>query len=116
MLLPDGGERGIAVRADLYVITRCREHLSDDLAHIGFVVDEQICGQVPNLCHEIKTEQFAVARNTVGDVDGDGVPDGEFVVSRPVEVTVVLQCSTCESPSCQELLPELELFEVPPKA
>lgn len=74
----------------------------------GFVVDEAICGQVPSLCHEIKTQQFAVARNTVGDIDGDGQTDGEFVVSRPVEVTVVLQCSTCESPSCQELLPEGE--------
>lgn len=74
----------------------------------GFVVDEAICGQVPSLCHEIKTQQFAVARNTMGDVDGDGKDDGDFVVSRPVEVTVVLQCSTCESPSCQELLPEGE--------
>ncbi|MEM7152460.1 MAG: hypothetical protein AAF799_06425 [Myxococcota bacterium] len=74
----------------------------------GFVVDQDICGQVPNLCHEIKTQQFAVARNTVGDVDGDGQTDGDFVVSRPVEVTVVLQCSTCESPSCSELLPEDE--------
>ncbi len=74
----------------------------------GYVVDEAICSQVPSLCHEIQTEQFAVARNTKGDVDGDGEDDGEFVVSRPVEVTVVLQCSTCESPSCQELLPEAE--------
>lgn len=74
----------------------------------GFVVDEAICSQVPSLCHEIKTQQFAVARNTKGDVDGDGEDDGEFVVSRPVEVTVVLQCSTCESPSCQELLPAEE--------
>ncbi len=71
----------------------------------GFVVDEAICGQVPSLCHEITTQQFAVARNTKGDVDGDGEDDGEFVVSRPVEVKVVLQCSTCEAPSCQELLP-----------
>lgn len=74
----------------------------------GFVVDQGICGEVPNLCHEIKTQQFAVARNDMGDVDGDGEADGEFVVSRPVEVTVVLQCSTCESPSCEELLPEGE--------
>lgn len=74
----------------------------------GFVVDQAICGEVPNLCHEIKTQQFAVARNTRGDVDGDGQADGEFVVSRPVEVTVVLQCATCESPSCSELLPEGE--------
>nr|MCH9683330.1 hypothetical protein [Deltaproteobacteria bacterium] len=74
----------------------------------GYVVDESICEGVANLCHEIKSKQFAVARNTVGDIDGDGVEDGEFVVSRPVEVTVILKCSTCESPSCQELLPEGE--------
>lgn len=74
----------------------------------GYVVESEICAEVPNLCHEIKTEQFVVARNTVGDVDGDGVADGDFVVSRPVEVSVVLQCSTCEAPSCQELLPEGE--------
>lgn len=75
----------------------------------GYVVDQDICSEVPNLCHEILTEQFAVARNEGGgDVDGDGTPDGEFVVSRPVEVTVILQCSTCESPSCAELLPEDE--------
>jgi len=74
----------------------------------GYVVDQEICAQVPNLCHEIQTEQFAVARNTMGDVDGDGVDDGEFVVSRPVEVTVVLMCATCESPSCSDLLPEGE--------
>lgn len=74
----------------------------------GFVVDKDICADVPNLCHEIETQQFAVARNTKGDVDGDGEDDGDFVVSRPVEVTVVLQCATCESPSCQEALPEGE--------
>lgn len=74
----------------------------------GYVVDQEICGRVPDLCHEIRTEQFAVARNTVGDVDGDGQSDGEFVVSGPVEVTVVLQCASCESPSCMEVLPEGE--------
>ena len=71
----------------------------------GLVVDNDICGEVPNLCHELKTQQFAVAENVVGDVDGDGEDDGQFVVSPPVEVTVVLVCATCESPSCLELLP-----------
>ncbi len=72
----------------------------------GFVVDEGICGDVANLCHEISTQQFAVARNERGDVDGDGEQDGEFVVSAPVEVKIILQCSTCDAPSCLELLPE----------
>lgn len=82
----------------------------------GYVVDGEICSQVPNLCHEIRTEQFAVARNTVGDVDGDGQADGDFVISRPVEVTVILQCATCESPSCQDLLPEGECQSCPQPA
>jgi hypothetical protein len=72
----------------------------------GFVVDESVCDEIPKLCHEIATKQFAVARNVTGDVDGDGQMDGEFVVSEAVEVSVILQCSTCESPSCAELLPE----------
>ena len=72
----------------------------------GFVVEKDICKDVPNLCHELKTKQFAVAENPGGgDVDGDGKDDGSFVVSPPVEVTVVLICATCESPSCLELLP-----------
>ena len=72
----------------------------------GFVVENDVCGEVPNLCHELKTKQFAVGENVGGgDVDGDGEPDGMFVVSKPVEVTVVLVCATCESPSCRDLLP-----------
>ena len=47
-----------------------------------------------------------MAENLDGDVDGDGMNDGMFVVSPPVDVTVVLQCATCESDSCIELLPE----------
>jgi hypothetical protein len=74
----------------------------------GYVVAQDVCEDVPNLCHEIVTEQFAVARNTApgGDVDGDGSPDGEFVVSRPEPVTVVLMCATCDSKSCQDVLPK----------
>lgn len=73
----------------------------------GYVVAQEVCDDIPNLCHEIVTEQFAVARNIApgGDVDGDGKPDGEFVVSGPAEVRVVLMCATCDSKSCEELLP-----------
>jgi hypothetical protein len=60
----------------------------------GYVVDKNICDDIPNLCHEIVTEQFAVGQN------GD-----EFVVSPGKPVRVVLQCATCESDSCEELLP-----------
>lgn len=60
----------------------------------GYVLADDACDEVANLCHEILTEQFAVSQ-----------VDGEFLISRPVEVRVVLQCATCESQSCVELLP-----------
>jgi len=60
----------------------------------GYVVDASVCDDIPNLCHEITTTQFAVGQN------GD-----EFVVSEGEEVKVVLQCATCESQSCEDLLP-----------
>ncbi len=71
----------------------------------GYVVASTVCDDIPKLCHEIVTEQFAVARNDGRDVDGDGKVDGEFVVSEPVSVRVILNCATCDSPSCQDLLP-----------
>lgn len=77
----------------------------------GYVVAKEVCEDIPSLCHEILTKQFAVARNTQGDVDGDGVDDGEFVVSKGVDVRVILNCASCESPSCQELLPPSECFQ-----
>jgi hypothetical protein len=64
----------------------------------GYVVGQDVCDGVPNLCHEIVTEQFAVARNLE---TGDG-----FVVSNPEPVTVVLMCATCNSKSCQDVLPK----------
>jgi hypothetical protein len=64
----------------------------------GYVVGKDVCDDVPNLCHEITTEQFAVARNLSGGGD-------DFVVSTPVEVEVVLMCATCDSKSCQDILP-----------
>jgi hypothetical protein len=77
----------------------------------GYVVAKEVCNDIPNLCHEIITTQFAVARNEGGgDIDGDGARDGEFVVSPGKEVTVVLQCATCDSQSCQDLLPPEECF------
>ncbi len=77
----------------------------------GYVVAAEVCEDIPNLCHEIKTTQFAVVRNVVGDVDGDGARDGEFVVSPGKEVSVILNCASCESASCQELLPPGSCFE-----
>ncbi len=79
------------------------EGLGSGDIRFGYVVENDICDKVPPLCHEIPTEQFAVARNVVGDVDGDGENDGEFVVSPPVTVPVVLKCASCESPSCREI-------------
>lgn len=81
----------------------------------AYAVPDGVCDEVPNRCHEIVTQQFAVVENTSGDVDGDGKQDGQFVVSQPATsqdangdllegVRVVLRCATCESTSCQELL------------
>ncbi len=77
----------------------------------GYVVDMDVCEDIPNLCHEIMTTQFAVAENTGrADVDKDGTPDGQYVVSEGVEVPIVLQCATCDSTSCQDLLPIGECY------
>ncbi len=86
----------------------------------GYVVDSAICGEVPPLCHKIETQQFAVARNVAPnrDVDGDGEADGDFVVSRPKDVIVVLRCASCDSPSCneiEELAGECQFCSQPPE-
>jgi hypothetical protein len=87
------------------------EGLSEGDIQFGYVVAREVCGQIPNLCHAIETKQFAVARNNGGgDVDGNGTQDGEFVVSAPEDVTVIVQCATCESQSCQDLLDPADCF------
>lgn len=70
--------------------------------HFGYVIAEEACDEVANLCHEIVTEQFAVSQ-----------VDGVFHVSEPVEVPVVLQCATCESASCLDVLPPGECKTCP---
>ncbi len=60
----------------------------------SYVVAPDACDDVSNLCHEVAAEQFAVT-----DVGG------QFQVSEAIEVTVVLQCATCTSTSCVDILP-----------
>jgi hypothetical protein len=60
----------------------------------AYVLANDACEELTNLCHEIQTEQFAVSQ--IG---------GEFLVSPPVKVPVVLQCATCDSQTCVELVP-----------
>ena len=60
----------------------------------AYVLADDACDDVANLCHEIQTEQFAVSQ--IG---------GEFLVSEPVPVRVVLQCATCDSQSCLQVVP-----------
>ena len=60
----------------------------------SYVVSPDACGDVANLCYEIPAEQFAITN--VG---------GEFRISEPIAVTVVLQCATCTSTSCLDILP-----------
>ncbi len=61
----------------------------------SYVLPADACANLSNLCHTIRTEQFAVV--------ADGA--GGFAVSRPVVVDVVLQCATCDSQSCLDALP-----------
>jgi hypothetical protein len=99
----------------------------------AYSIPDDICDGVPNLCHELTAELFAVAENgpppnPPQDVDGDGEVDGTFVVSRPARpyygrsvngvadyvpdengnpreyVRVVLRCASCESDTCRDLL------------
>lgn len=74
----------------------------------AYAVPGDICDGVANLCHEFVTRQFAVGTNiTPGtDIDGDGEADGQYVVSPPAEVRVVLKCASCESASCADALPD----------
>jgi hypothetical protein len=60
----------------------------------SYVVSPSACDDVANLCHEVSADQFVIT-----DVGG------EFNVSEPIAVTVVLQCATCTSTSCIEILP-----------
>lgn len=73
----------------------------------AYAVPADICDGVANLCHEFVTRQFAVGTNISPgtDIDGDGEPDGQYVVSAPAEVRVVLKCASCESASCADSLP-----------
>lgn len=90
-----------------WTLLRDLEGETSGTIRFAYVVPEGICDDVANLCHEISTKQFAVGRNVSpsGDVDGDGVTDGDFVVSNPAEVSVVLKCASCDSPSCVDIFP-----------
>lgn len=81
-----------------------RGQFSGDV-RFGYVVEEGTCARIGYMCREVMTKQFAVGENPENlDVNGDGEADGDFVVSGPVEVPVILRCATCDSPSCRELL------------
>ncbi len=60
----------------------------------AYVLPSDACDGLPNLCHVIETEQFAVVTTSDG-----------FAVSEAIEVNVVLQCATCSSQSCVDALP-----------
>ncbi len=60
----------------------------------SYVVDAGACDDIGNLCHSILAEEFVITEI-----------DSEFHVSEPVEIEVVLQCATCGSTSCVEILP-----------
>lgn len=93
-------------RVQWTLIDTLRGTTSGDI-RFAYAVPADICDDVANLCHEIVTKQFAVGANvTPGtDIDGDGEPDGQYVVSEPAEVRVVLRCASCESASCLDALP-----------
>jgi hypothetical protein len=82
------------------------DQFSSSVVDFAYVIADSVCEDVPSLCHSLDTEVFAVARNTKGDVDGDGEQDGQFVVSAPQTLEAILMCATCESPSCDALFPD----------
>ncbi len=57
----------------------------------SYLLPDDVCDGIPNLCHVIETKQFAVT--------------SDLKVSKPVVVKVVLQCASCDSASCQQALP-----------
>ena len=59
-----------------------------------YVVDSAACNDLSSLCHEIKAEEFVISER-----------NNEFHVSRPIDIDIVLQCATCDSTSCVEVLP-----------
>lgn len=59
----------------------------------SFVLGPEACQNIPPLCHEFVTEQFAITQT-----------NGVFAISRAVKVPVVLQCASCQSVSCINLL------------
>ncbi len=83
------------------------DQFTSQVVDFAYVVAGDACDEIPPLCHSLETEIFAVARNTKGDVDGDGEDDGQFVVSQPQTLDAVLMCATCESPSCVEVYEQL---------
>ena len=83
------------------------EGMPGGVIRFGYVVETGTCERIGNLCREVGTKQFAVGANADNaDVDGDGEPDGDFVVSPPKDVRIILRCASCDSPSCIELLEE----------
>jgi hypothetical protein len=59
-----------------------------------YVVDSAACEDLSSLCHEVKAEEFVITQR-----------ENEFHVSVPIDVDIVLQCATCDSTSCIEVLP-----------
>lgn len=59
-----------------------------------YVVSAEACADVANLCHEVSAEEFVITQR-----------GAEFYVSKPIEISVVLQCATCTSTSCVDVLP-----------
>lgn len=63
---------------------------------LRYIIDELACEGIPNLCHEVITEQFVITQSPTSN---------QLSISSPVTVPVILQCATCESLSCVELIP-----------
>lgn len=56
------------------------------------------CDDLTNICHELTAEEFVIS-----DIGG------EFHVSEPKDVTIILNCSTCDSQVCADLFVEYDL-------
>ena len=84
----------------------------------AYSLPDGLCDDVPNLCHELRAELFAVGRRASDGAFVVSPParpyDGKDMQDRPIyveengapreDIRVVLRCASCDSDTCRDLL------------